>query len=176
MKQLLIAAATVLCCSLLSCQNAPNNTTANDQGEKNKMAIRDVYQGIQTGDVTKLSAIADDAVDHSGPNGQEIKGGENIKKMLTDMHNHIKDLKMEIVADAVDGDYVFTWCRMTGTAIDSSMGMKPGMVMDSKSVDVVKFKDGKATDHWGYMDMQDMMKMMPPPPPPPAATGNMKGN
>lgn len=163
MKQVLFAAATVWCCVLLSCQNAANNNMADSQTEKNKIAVRDVYQGIQTGDITKLSVIADDAVDHAGPNGQEIKGGDNIKKMLADMHNHIKDLKVEIVADAADGDYVFTWCRMTGTAVDSSMGMAPGTNLDSKCVDVVKFKDGKATDHWCYMDPKEMMKMMPHP-------------
>jgi hypothetical protein len=35
-----------------------------------------------------------------------------------------------------------------------------------KSIEVAKFKDGKAVEHWSFMDMQDMMKMMPPPPPP----------
>jgi len=162
MKQVFFAAATVVCCSLFSCQN-PANNMADSQAEKNKMVVHDIYQGIETGDMSKLNGIADDAVDHMGPKGTEIKGGDNIKKMLSDMHNHMKDLKMEVVAEAANGDYVFVWCHMTGTCTDSSMGMKGGMVMDSKSVDVIKFKDGKATDHWGYLDPQDMMKMMPPP-------------
>ncbi len=34
--------------------------------------------------------------------------------------------------------------------------------MDMTTVDVVKFKDGKAVEHWSYMDPKDMMKMMPP--------------
>jgi predicted SnoaL-like aldol condensation-catalyzing enzyme len=28
-----------------------------------------------------------------------------------------------------------------------------------KSVDVVKIKDGKATEHWGFTDNAEMMKM-----------------
>jgi predicted SnoaL-like aldol condensation-catalyzing enzyme len=164
MKQVLFVAATVCSCFLLSCNNAGSNASANSQGEKNIMVVHDIYKGIETGDTSKLDGIADDGIDHMGPKGTEIKGGDNIKKMLADMHNHMKDLKMEVVAEAANGDYVFVWCHMTGTCTDSSMGMKAGMAMDSKSVDVIKFKDGKATDHWGYLDPADMMKMMPSPP------------
>ena len=46
------------------------------------------------------------------------------------------------------------------------MGAAPaGTKYDMTVVHVSKFKDGKATDHWEYMTMGDMMKMMPPPPP-----------
>jgi predicted SnoaL-like aldol condensation-catalyzing enzyme len=167
MKQLVFVATAAICCCLFSCQNAGNNNMGSPDGEKNKMAVREIYKAIETGDVSKLSGIiADDAVDHLGMNGHEVRGGENIIKMLADMHNHMKDVKMEVLSEAVDGDLVFTWNRMTGTCTDSSMGMRAGMQMDFKSVDVSKFKDGKAIEHWGYMDPADMMKMMPPPPPP----------
>lgn len=166
MKQVLFAAATVVCCMLYSCQNASNSNMANSQGEKNKMSTHDIYQGIETGDTSKLTSIADDAIDHMGPHGTEINGGDNIKKMLADMHNHVKDLKLESTVMGTDstGDYVFSLCRFTGTTVDSSMGMPAGGKMDSKSVDVIRFKDGKAVEHWGFMDPQEMMKMMPPMP------------
>ncbi len=38
--------------------------------------------------------------------------------------------------------------------------------VEMTGVDVSKFKDGKAVEHWMYMDPKDMMKMMPPPPAP----------
>lgn len=165
MKQVLFAAATVCSCFLLSCSNGGNNATANSQEEKNKMVIHDVYQGIETGDLSKFSGIADDAIDHMGPKGTEIIGGDNIKKMLADMHNHMKDLKIEVISEAANNDYVFTLSHMTGVCTDSTMGMHTGMAMDSRSVDVVKFKDGKAVEHWGYMDPNEMMKMMQMMPP-----------
>jgi hypothetical protein len=40
------------------------------------------------------------------------------------------------------------------------MGMKAGQKMEVNSVDVAKFKDGKAVEHWIFMDPNDMMKMM----------------
>ena len=32
------------------------------------------------------------------------------------------------------------------------------------SMDVTKFKDGKAIEHWVYMDPNELIKMMAPPP------------
>lgn len=47
------------------------------------------------------------------------------------------------------------------------MGFPPSTKMDSRSVDVVKLKDGKAQEHWAFMSMPDVMMMkgnggMPP--------------
>jgi len=32
---------------------------------------------------------------------------------------------------------------------------------DMHSIEVSRFKDGKAVEHWSYVDMGEMMKMMP---------------
>jgi hypothetical protein len=32
---------------------------------------------------------------------------------------------------------------------------------DMNGIEVVRFKDGKAVEHWAFMDARDMMKMMP---------------
>ena len=76
------------------------------------------------------------------------------------MHNAIKDLKVEPIANATGDDYNFALVRMTGTTADASMGMPAGTKIDRTFVDVVKMKDGKATEHWGYVDQNEMMKMM----------------
>jgi predicted ester cyclase len=51
---------------------------------------------------------------------------------------------------------------MSGTAKTDGMGMKAGQKVEMTSVDIAKFKDGKAVEHWIYMDPNDMMKMMMP--------------
>ncbi|HEY1870234.1 MAG TPA: hypothetical protein VGG71_04205, partial [Chitinophagaceae bacterium] len=59
------------------------------------------------------------------------------------------------------GDYVFSLTKFTGTNVVPSMGAPAGTHFDMNSVEVSKFnKDGKATDHWSYMSMNDAMKMM----------------
>ena len=136
-------------------QNTTNNTE-----EQNLAKSRSVYKAIESGDsATIRSLIADDAVDHQGPNGTDLKGGANITHMLTDMHNHVKDMRFDVVSDAARGDYVFTMVDIKGTTTDNTMGMPSGAKMDGRSVDVVKIKDGKMVEHWGFLDPADVMKM-----------------
>ena len=108
----------------------------------------------------KSSGIADDAVDHMGPHGQPITGGANIRRMLTDMHNHMKDMKFDIITTAGNADYVFTYSTFTGTTADSIMGEPAGTKMNEQGVDMVKIKDGKIVEHWGFVDPAAMMMHM----------------
>ena len=137
-----------------------SSTSANNmdsQAEKNRVHSKEVYQAMETGDVSKLDSFIDkDIVDHEG----NMNGLDTIKKMFAGMHTAIKDLKVETIANATDGDYNFAYVHMTGTTNDASMGMPAGTKLDRRSVDVVKMKDGKAVEHWGYIDQNEMMKMM----------------
>ena len=89
-----------------------------------------------------------------------MKGGDSIKHMLADMHNHVKDLKFDIISEATDGDYIFSLVHVSGTTTDAMFGPPTGTKMDEKSVDVVKVKDGKMVEHWGFVDPNEMMKRM----------------
>src|SRR6266496_1644681 len=162
MKKFLFTAAAGMLCFFISCTDTGTTTnTGTSQNEKNLESNRKVFKAIETGDVSTLdSLIASDAVDHQGPNGKDINGGDSVKHMLADVHNHAKDLKFDIIADATNGDYIFTMSEMTGTTTDSSWGMPAGTKMDSKGVDVVKVKDGKMVEHWGFLDAKAMMKNM----------------
>ena len=107
--------------------------------------------------------ITADAIDHNGsPTGEDIKGGDSIIAMLGQIHSSFQPgLKFNIISQAVDGDYLFTLSEMIGTtSANPGMGMPANTKMDSKSVDVVKLKDGKAAEHWSFMSPADMMKMM----------------
>jgi hypothetical protein len=70
-----------------------------------------------------------------------------ILNMYADFHNHIKDLKVDILADAANEDYVVALARVTGTATDAMMG-GAGTKIDEKGVDVTRYKDGKMAEHW----------------------------
>jgi ketosteroid isomerase-like protein len=159
MKKLSLIMAVSAVALILSC-TAPHDSSS--EAKKNKEKMASVYRGIESGDMSKFSeAATDDIVDHTSMG--DVKGIENVKKMLADMHNHITDLKFEEIAYATseNGDYQFCLVKVTGTAADNSMGMAPGTKLEQIAVDVVKLKDGKATEHWEYVDakyMADMMK------------------
>jgi predicted ester cyclase len=168
MKKFFFAASAAFCCLLFSCNNSSTASSetkedGNSQAEKNMKANRDVYSGIETGDSSKFAAIADNAVDHGDPSGREMHNGDSIRRMLSDMHNHFDNFKVEVVNDAANGDYVYTWNKMSGTVKDNYMGMAKDAKINMTTVDVVRFQDGKIVEHWSFMDPKDMMQMGQPP-------------
>jgi len=177
MKKILFLTSMAFILFATSCKNE-SSTTTNKEPSKNEAAVKAVYSAMESGDMSKMdSLMANDVVDHNGgPMGKEISGRDNIKKMFAAMHSSFSDLKMEAKEMSSEGDYVFSWMHMSGTTSanpDPSMGMPANTKVDMTGVDVVKFNSsGQATDHWGYMDPNDMMKMMPPGGTPPA-TGTM---
>ena len=148
-------------CLLMSCKDSSTTTSdATSKSEKNTENTKAVLKGIETGDLSVMdSFIADDVVDH-GDGMHEVRGRDSVKKMLADFHNHISDLKMDLIADATDGDYEFSLIRMTGTTKDAMMGMPANTSIDRTNVGVVKMSDGKAKEHWLFANPKDMMKMM----------------
>ncbi|MFI5187111.1 MAG: ester cyclase [Chitinophagales bacterium] len=161
MKKMLIITSTGLICFLSSCNNGGSSSPGNSQGEKNIATSHSVNDAIVSGDMSKLDQyIAADAVDHSGDHG-DIKGLDSIRASLKSFHDEYKDMKLDAVQDAANGDYVFTLTRFTGTNVVPSMGAPAGTSFDMTAVEVEKFNsDGKIADHWEYMTPADMMKMM----------------
>lgn len=149
-----------------ACNNSGTGTSAETKTDssgsveqQNMMKNRSVYKAIETGDSATIhNLIADDAVDHQGPKGTEVKGGAEITHMLTDIHNHVKDLKFDVISDAAKGDYIFSMVQMSGTMTDNAWGMPAGTKMNSKSVDVIRVKNGKMVEHWGFLDPRDMQQ------------------
>ena len=163
MKKLIFTAATAMVCLLISCNDSGTSGSATtgdkDAQADNKAKLGIIHNALETGDVSKLDSIIDkDIVDHGSPMG-DVKGIDSIKKWFVDFHSNTKDVKVESIATAVNGDYSFDYNKMTGTFTNPFMGMPAGP-FEMTAVDVVKLKDGKAVEHWGYMDPKEMMKMM----------------
>ena len=154
-----------LLCICTSCTSKTEETSdkkENSEEQKNLAATDAVTKAFQTGDVSALdSVIADDFVDHTDRGDK--KGRDSLKAMVNFVHANFKDMKMDKIRDAADGDYVYSWMTYSGNS-DGAMGMPKGPYKMSV-IELSKFKDGKAVEHWGFMDMQDMAKMMPPPQP-----------
>ena len=164
MKKFLMIASVGLFSFITSCNSSGDKSaseTSSSTGDKNIAAVHAINEAITSGDVSKLDQyIATDGVDHSGDHG-EVKGIDSIKAELRQMHDTYKDLKLESVQDAANKDYVFSLTRFRGTNTVASMGAPAGTHFDMTSVGVTKFgSDGKATDHWLYMSMENAMKMM----------------
>jgi predicted ester cyclase len=141
--------------------SAAGSTTDKSAGADLLSSNREMYRAIETGDsATIRKHVASDAVDHEGgPNGEDLKGDE-IVRALTSVHRDIDNLKFEVIEDAASDDHIFALVHMTGTTNKPVWGMPANHKIDSRSVDVIKVKDGKMSDHWGFYSMSEMMKMM----------------
>lgn len=165
MKQIFFAAFAGLLCICTSCENNKPNTADDGNHEmeqKNIAAFETVGKAFETGNVSGIdSAVADDFLDHTDHG--DVKGKDSLKSMITHMHTSFLDMKTETKNTAANGDYVYGWMHYSGKS-DGSMGMPKGPY-DMSTIEVVKFSDGKAVEHWSFMQPADMMKMMGPQPP-----------
>jgi predicted SnoaL-like aldol condensation-catalyzing enzyme len=161
MKQLLSLTAMLALCCCISCNNEKTaSETKDDTQQKNLDANRTIANAFGSGDVSKIdSVVAEHFLDHTDRG--DVKGRDSLKAMISYVRAINKDMKMETIKEAADGDYVFAWYRYKGTT-DGSMGMPAGPY-DFQAIEASRYKDGKAVEHWSFMQPSDMMKMMPAP-------------
>lgn len=160
MKTIFTAAVAALLLIATSC-NSNTETTSNEnnnkQEQKNLAASDVITRAFQTGDVSGIdSVVSEDFIDHTDRG--DMKGRDSLKAMVKFVHSNFKDMKTEKVREVADGDYVFSWMRYSGSS-DGSMGMPKGPY-EMSAIEVAKFKDGKAVEHWNFMEIRDVMKMM----------------
>ena len=161
MNKLLFAAFAGLLCFCSSCTSDTAGSSDNKgsaQAQKNIAASDAISKAFETGNVSAIdSVVADDFVDHTDRGDK--KGRDSLKAMVTMMHTYMKDMKQEKVHEVADDDYVFSWMHYSGTS-DGAMGMPKGP-FSMNAIEVSKYKDAKAVEHWSFVDMKEMMKMMP---------------
>jgi predicted ester cyclase len=161
MKKLLTMLVPGLMLFVLSCNNKSDTpaSTLSPAAQKNLDAMHGVTTCFETKDFSKLGDyIATDAVDHAGETG-DIKGLDSMKTEFAKWTAAV-DEKGEIIKELADDDYVMSWMHYTGTYKTDGMGHKAGDKLDMKGIELAKFKDGKAVEHWMMMEPADLMKMM----------------
>ena len=161
MKAIIFFAALIMLSLIYSC-NSPATATSSGSATTDSMKLLDeqVYKGFVSGDFSAFEKMTSpDIVDH-GIGDKDVVGKDSVEKYLKEMNTQIKDLKFDVLSESADSNYSMTLVRMTGVSNDAKTGMPVGTQMDMTSVDVLKWKDGKVTEHWNYMDPRDMMKMM----------------
>ena len=128
---------------------------------KKNLEVNDaISKAYEAGDFSKMGDyIAADAVDHGGETG-DVKGLDSIVAEMKRYRAMMPDMKSSNTLSMGNDDYVFTRATVTGTMNGKQVTMT--------SMDVSRFKDGKAIEHWVYMDPKEMMAMMQDMQPPPA--------
>ena len=136
------------------------------------MAVSDMIMSGKMDGMNKY--IADNYNEHQMMPGQK-PGLAGLKEMMSMMKTAYPDMKWTVNDIIADSNTIWAHFTMTGTNSGPMMGMPAtNKKINVQGVDIIRLgADGKATDHWGYMEEQKMMMqlgMMPPP----MAGGDMK--
>ncbi len=160
MKKTFFAVFASLLCICISCNDRPTVPgEGNDklQAQKNLNAWHTVAMAFATGNQQAIdTVIADDYLDHTSRG--DYRGKDSVKANIARWHTNMKDKKMEIIKELADNDYGFFWMRWTGTR--KGAGGMPAEPFDVTSLQVAKFKDGKAIEHWEFMETKEAMKVV----------------
>ena len=121
-----------------------------------RRAIRLVEEGVGRGDFAVLDELmAPDIVEHQRGNGDGIEGAKAVSRTL---NRWMSEFSLTVEDVAVNGDTVWTRNKGRGVNTGSVMGHEPtGRPVEVDVVDVLRFADGRAVEHWGVADQVGLL-------------------
>jgi predicted ester cyclase len=119
-------------------------------------ARRLVEVGIGRADRSVLDELmADNCVEHQRGNGD---GREGAWAVAGTLHRWMSDFSLTVEDLAVAGDTVWTRNRARGINTGAVMGNPPsGKPIEVDVIDVIRFENGIAVEHWGVADQMGLM-------------------
>ena len=131
-----------------------------------------IFAMFGSGDVTGIEdCVSENLTEHAAPPpGITTTGLQGLKDIIAMQDAAFPDMKMTILSSSVDGDMAYVHYNQKAT---NTGAMGPGMpatgkAIDINGVDIVRFENGKAVEHWGYWDEAKMMQQLGLVPPPDA--------
>ena len=104
--------------------------------------------------------IAPDFINHAASPGSN-RGPQSIRETVTWARNAFPDLHFEIEELVAEEDIVAGRLTMSGTHEGPLMGTPPtGRSVRTNHMHFVRFKDGKAVEHWGVREDLGMMRQL----------------
>jgi predicted ester cyclase len=104
--------------------------------------------------------IAPEFINHEAPPGKD-RGPESMRWLATMLRTAFPDLHFAIEELVAEGDTVAGRLTMSGTQEGPLMGTPPtGRAVRQDHMHFVRFRDGKAVEHWGVRDELGMMQQM----------------
>ncbi len=112
--------------------------------------------GIGQGDLSVFDDLmAEDVVEHQRGNHGGREGAKEVSRTL---HRWMSDFSLTVQDLAVSGDTVWTRNRARGINTGSVMGNPPsGLPVEVDVIDILRFEDGIAVEHWGIADQVGLM-------------------
>src|SRR5262245_57656490 len=116
---------------------------------------------MPSGDAAALADVMHaDLIDHSARPG-EPHGIEGVTQTMRWLHSAFSDLGFEIHDVIGEGDTVAVHCSLTGRHTGTLMGIPPtNRPVTTPMIHILRFRDGKAADHWAVHDNMATMRQL----------------
>ena len=144
-----------------SCNQGDNK--AKELSDKNKAGMQKFYDEVMNKHNPAMidSLLVADYTAHESDPSMQTKTREEFKKMMVDFFAAMPDLNYKINFMVADSDMVVAHYTFTGTNSGSMMGLPAtNKKVNIDGVDIVRFKAGKGSEHWGYNDEIKMMTQL----------------
>ena len=133
-----------------------------NQAEALKAVVRRNTEQVQgQGDFALFEELFDDRfVDHTPqPGTTPDKAG--VRVLYNRLREAFPDFRPEIHWQTVDGDIVTTFKTYHGTHRGDFLGIAPsGKIIQFETVDAMRVRDGKITDHWGVANLYSVLQQL----------------
>jgi len=105
--------------------------------------------------------VTDDVVDHEQGLPGQPEGKEGVRFFANAMRESFSDLKASVGTTVEDDDMASAEVTITGRHTGDFMGVPAtDKSFEIKSIDIVRFKDGKCAEHWGVTDNMALMQQI----------------
>lgn len=131
--------------------------------EEIKAAIRRFYsEVVEKGNVDVIDELStEDFVEHEPVPGVEAEGREVPRQFFTLWREAFSDTRVEVHRILVDGDFAAAHVTFAATHTGEFMGIPPtGKQFQMQVIDLLRFEDGRAAEHWGVSDVAGMLHQL----------------
>jgi predicted ester cyclase len=130
--------------------------------EELKAKARRIWEEIfPNGDVEHLAeVIAEDSIDH-GARPDEPRGLPGVQQTMLWLRSVFSDQRWEIHQVIGEGESVVVYCTLHARHTGDLMGIPPtNRDVAQDYVHILRFKNGRAAEHWGVRDDMALMRQL----------------
>jgi steroid delta-isomerase-like uncharacterized protein len=130
--------------------------------EENKALAQRFYDELATKGKLELidEIFAEDFVEHEAFPGLS-EGREGVRQFFSMMRTAFDEFRMDVEDIIAEGDKVVAHITMTGTHSGEFMDIAgTGATINVHAIDILRFANGKAVEHWGVTDGLSMMEQL----------------
>jgi predicted SnoaL-like aldol condensation-catalyzing enzyme len=110
---------------------------------QNKALMRKIIEMFATGDLSNVSSVfAEDYIDHQGLGETEIRGPHGFSRVVMAARRACPHLQVGIEDLIAEGDRAVVRLHWRSAQPD-------GEESDRETIDIVRFANGQAVEHWG---------------------------